>query len=136
MKIEKLPSGSYRMRKMYKGKMYTVITDYKPTQKEAITLMSEELKKAESKAVHLTFRKAAEGYVDMKRNVLSPRTIKEYSETIKRLPKWLLELPASDVDQIHINRLVNKLSKTKSPKTVRNYHGFFNGCFRHILSKP
>lgn len=124
MKIEKLPSGSYRMRKMYKGKMYTVITDYKPTQKEAITLMSEELKKAESKAVHLTFRKAAEGYVDMKRNVLSPRTIKEYSETIKRLPKWLLELPASDVDQIHINRLVNKLSKTKSPKTVRNYHGF------------
>ena len=33
MKIEKLPSGSYRIRKMYKGKTYTVIFDYKPTQK-------------------------------------------------------------------------------------------------------
>ena len=37
MKIERLPSGSYRIRKMYKGKIYSVITDYKPTQKEAIT---------------------------------------------------------------------------------------------------
>lgn len=124
MKIEKLPSGSYRMRKMYKGEMYTVITDYKPTQKEAITLMSEELKKAESKVVHLTFQKAAESYVDMKRNVLSPRTIKEYSETIGRLPKWFNDLVVSDISQIEINRLVNELSKTKSPKTVRNYHGF------------
>ena len=43
MKIEKLPSGSYRIRKMYKGKMYTVITEYKPTQKEAIALMSDKL---------------------------------------------------------------------------------------------
>lgn len=36
MKIEKLPSGSYRIRKMYKGKSYQIVTDYKPTQKEAI----------------------------------------------------------------------------------------------------
>ena len=60
MKIKKLPSGSYRIRKMYKGKMYTVITDYKPTQKDAINLMSDELKKAESKALHLTFQRTAE----------------------------------------------------------------------------
>lgn len=124
MKIEKLPSGSYRMRKMYKGKMYTVIKDYKPTQKEAMELMTAELKKADSKSSYLTFQKAAESYVDMKRNVLSPRTVKEYSETIGRLPAWFNEIVASDISQIEINRLVNELSKTKSPKTVRNYHGF------------
>ncbi len=124
MKIEKLPSGSYRIRKMYNGKTYTVITDYKPTQKEAITLMSDKLKKTESKAEHLTFQKAAESYVNMKRNVLSPRTIKEYSETIGRIPEWFRELITTDITQIEINRLVNELSKTKSPKTVRNYHGF------------
>ena len=33
MKIEKLPSGSYRIRKMYKGQMYAVVFDEKPTQK-------------------------------------------------------------------------------------------------------
>ena len=31
MKIEKLPSGSYRIRKMYKGQMYTVVFNEKPT---------------------------------------------------------------------------------------------------------
>ncbi len=126
MKIEKLPSGSYRIRKMYKGKMYTVITEYKPTQKEAIALMSDKLKATESKSVHLTFQKAAESYVDMKRNVLSPRTIKEYSETTGRLPNWFNDLIVSDITQIEINRLVNELSKNKSPKTVRNYHGFIS----------
>lgn len=60
MKIEKLPSGSYRIRKMYKGKMYTVIFDYKPTQKEAMQAMAEELDKVSStKGERLTFEKAA-----------------------------------------------------------------------------
>ena len=40
MKIEKVPSGSYRVRKMYKGKMYTVIFEGKPTQKQAMLEMA------------------------------------------------------------------------------------------------
>lgn len=126
MKIEKLPSGSYRIRKMYKGKTYTVVTDYKPTQKEAIQLMAYELDKVLGRHEHMTFRKAAEEYVSMKRNVLSPRTIKEYSETPDRLPDWWNDLPLSDITQVEINRLVNEISKDKSPKTVRNYHGFLS----------
>ena len=46
MKIEKLPSGSYRIRKTYKGQTYTVIFDSKPTQKEAMLAMAKELEKA------------------------------------------------------------------------------------------
>lgn len=126
MKIEKLPSGSYRIRKMYKGKTYTVTFDRKPTQKEAIKAMSAELDKAQSKQSIITFKEAATGYVDMKRNVLSPRTIKEYSDTAGRLPEWFKELRISDITQIEINKLVNTLSKDKSPKTVRNYHGFIS----------
>ncbi|MBD5555169.1 MAG: tyrosine-type recombinase/integrase [Roseburia sp.] len=133
MKIEKLPSGSYRIRKMYKGKTYTVITDYKPTQKEAIELMAEKLKKEETKSEHLTFQKAAESYVDLKRNVLSPRTIKEYSETVNRLPEWFLKLPVTDISQVDIDRLVNAMSKDKSPKTVRNYHGFVTAVLGRFL---
>ncbi len=124
MKIEKLPSGSYRIRKMYKGKTYTVVFDYKPTQKEAMQAMAAELDKVKEKHESMTFEKAAESYVNMKRNVLSPRTIKEYSETAKRFPEWFRKLPISDINQIEINRLVNDLSKGKTPKTVRNYHGF------------
>lgn len=126
MRIEKLPSGSYRIRKMYKGQTYTVIFDYKPTQKEAMQAMAVELDKIKTTCTKMDFQKAAESYVDMKRNVLSPRTIKEYSETAKRFPEWFLKLPVSDITQIEINHLVNELSKNKSPKTVRNYHGFIS----------
>ncbi len=126
MKIEKLPSGSYRVRKMYKGKMYSVTFEDKPTQKEALKAISDELDKIKYTSRPMTFSEAACGYVDMKRNVLSPRTIKEYAETGKRLPDWFKSLKISDISQIEINRLVNELSKDKSPKTVRNYHGFIS----------
>lgn len=124
MKIEKLPSGSYRIRKMYKGKMYTVTFEGKPTQKEAMLAMAKELEKVQNVKTNMTFYKAAESYVDMKKNVLSPKTIKEYSEKAKRIPEWFCELPVSDISQVEINKLVNQLSKGRSPKTVRDYHGF------------
>ena len=38
MKIEKRGENSYRIRKMYKGQMYTVTFEHKPTQKEAMPL--------------------------------------------------------------------------------------------------
>ncbi|MCM1092121.1 MAG: site-specific integrase [Butyrivibrio sp.] len=124
MKIEQLPSGSYRIRKMYKGETYTVVTDYKPTQKEALQLMAAELDKVKANDKHLTFKQACERYVDMKRNVLSPKTTKEYSEMPKRLPDWWNRLLISDISQADINKLINQLALTKAPKTVRNYHGF------------
>lgn len=124
MKIEKLPSGSYRIRKMYKGKTYTVTFPYKPTQKDAMQAMAAELDKAKDRTPAINFLTAAQSYVDMKRNVLSPKTIKEYSEMASRYPEWFQILPVSEISQAEINRMVNELSKNKAPKTVRNYHGF------------
>lgn len=40
----------------------------------------------------MNFKKSAESYVDIKRNFLSPRIIKEYSETASRMPEWFCEL--------------------------------------------
>lgn len=136
MKIEKLPSGSYRIRKMYKGKTYTIVTGYKPTQKEAIQLMASELNKVQDNCQRMTFTKAAESYIDMKRNVLSPKTVKEYIGMAKRLPEWFCTLLISDITQVEINQLVNELCRSKSPKTVRNNHGFLTavlGTFRPTL---
>lgn len=124
MKTEKRGPDSYQARKMYKGQMYTVTFDHKPTQKEAITAMAKELERIRNANTQMTFQRAAESYVDMKRNVLSPRTIKEYSEKIKRFPEWFRKIPVSDITQIEINKLVNEISKGRSPKTIRDYHGF------------
>ena len=131
MKIEKLPSGSYRVRKMYKGENYSLVFDHKPTQKEALQAISAVLDKIKTKYDQLTFRVAAGEYVETKRNVLSPKTVKEYIEMPKRFPDWFNNLPLAEITQVDINRIVNELSK--SLKTVRNYHGFISavlGTFR------
>lgn len=133
MKIEKLPSGSYRIRKMYKGKTYSVVFDRKPTQKEAVQAIAKELDKVREHQSVITFKEAASGYIDMKKNVLSPSTVKEYSNTANRIPDWFKELRIMDITQIEINKLINGLSEKKSPKTVRNYHGFISavlGAYR------
>ena len=136
MKIEKLPSGSYRIRKMYKGQSYTVITEYKPDQKEATRLLAAELEKIKTEKTRMTFKQAAEKYVDMKRNVLSPRTIKEYSRMCDRLSDWFTSMQIANIDQVSVNKQVNELACNKSPKTVSCLHGFITavlGVYRPDL---
>lgn len=70
---------------MYKGQMYTVVFDEKPTQKEAMQAMAAELDKIKSKKYHLTFAEAAQQYTEIKEHVLSPKTVKEYLEIPNRL---------------------------------------------------
>ena len=42
-KIEKLPSGSYRVRKMYKGKKVSMTFDKKPTESDIMVAFSEKI---------------------------------------------------------------------------------------------
>lgn len=129
MKIEKLPSGSYRIRKMYKGQTYTVITDYKPTQKEALKLMTAELDrvKPESQSQkHVTFQEASAGYIDVKRNVLSPSTIAGYERVSRALSGQFRKLLVSDISVLDVQKEINDYSVGRSPKTVRNAHCFIS----------
>lgn len=126
MKIEKLPSGSYRMRKMYKGEMYTVITDHKPTQKEAIQLMADELDKVQEKHRRMTFRTAAEECLRSKQNVLSPATVRGYRSAMKAISDRFMDENIHDITAMDVQSEINRLAKKRSPKTVRNYHGFIS----------
>lgn len=126
MKIEKRGNGSYRVRKMYKGKMYTVTFDYKPTQKEAMQAMAAELDKVQGKRSGMTFREAATEYIESKRNVLSPATIRGYSGILRQLPESFLSKNVHDITALDVQAQVNQISKDRTPKTVRNYHGFIS----------
>ena len=128
MKIEKLPSGSYRIRKMYKGQTYTVIFEYKPTQKEAMQAMAAELGKVkgDGKQAHMTFQAAASQYIESKRNILSPSTIRGYAAIISQLPKPFMEKNIHDITALDVQAEINHVAKRCSPKTTRNYHGFLS----------
>ncbi len=134
MKIEKRGAGSYRVRKMYKGQMYTVTFDRKPTQKEAMQAMAQELDKVHKKHTSMTFKIAGEEYIESKRNVLSPSTLRLYRITLNNLSDKFSSINIHDISMIDIQLEINRLSKDHSPNTVRNYHGFISavlGTFRN-----
>ncbi len=126
MKIEKLPSGSYRVRKMYKGKTYTVVFEKKPTQKEAVQAMASELDKVQEKHKSMTFQTAAEAYIESKRNVLSPSTIRGYMGIMRQIPEKFLSENVHDITALDVQVEINRMAKGHSPKTVRNHHGFIS----------
>ena len=106
MKIEKRASGSYRVRKMYKGQMYTVTFDHKPTQKEAMQAMAAELNKVQTKHESMTFRAAAEKYMASKKNILSPSTIRGYATIIKQIPETFLAKNIYDITALDVQELI------------------------------
>ena len=130
MKIEKLPSGSFRIRKMYRGQSYSVVFDHKPTQKEVMQSISAELEKEHVRSAHITFETAAGRYIQSKANIISPSTEREYLGTIKRLSDKFKLLPICDITRQDIQKEVNRLSENLAPKTVRNYHGFISAVLK------
>lgn len=131
MTIEKLPSGSYRIRQMEHGRMYSLTVPYKPKTKEAFELIQAKINRSEDNP--MTFREAAEKYMEAKSNVLSPSTIKAYDSMLRALPSWYADVDISNVDNYLMQRLVNELSTIKKPKTVRNTYGFCTAVIRLFL---
>jgi integrase len=124
--LEELPSGSLRLRKMYNGETFTLIFESKPQEKEIIKLLSLEMEKIQVKKERMTFKTAAESYIDAKRNVLSPTTIREYTNTVSRLSENFSQKRISSINAVDVQREINTLAQTLAPKTIRNYHGFIS----------
>lgn len=120
MTIEK-HGNKYRIRKIYKGKLYMVIVDHEPTEKEATILMAEALQNIDT-GKRGTVKLCIDEYIASKKNVLSPSTIKGYVAVERNSPEWLLDLNVYDVTQLDIQKAVNEYSSNHSPKSVRNYH--------------
>ena len=124
--LYELPSGSLRLRRMYQGITYTLVFKTKPTSKEITQALSAEMNKAHIKKEQMTFRTAAENYIELKRNILSPTTVREYTNSIDRLSKSFTSKKVSDITAIDVQKEINDLSTTRKPKTIRNYHGFIS----------
>lgn len=125
MNITKLPSGSYRIRKMENGRTYSITVPYKPGKKEADKLINEKISGADVN--RNTFLECAEEYVRGKQHTLSPATIRGYASIIKMLPEKLKNTQIGLLTAWDVQKYVDQLTaEGKSPKTVRNYHGFIS----------
>ena len=124
MKIEKLASGSYRVRKMCKGKTYAVIFDRKPSQKEALLALADEINTEAENRQRMTFKTAAERYCEAKEGVLSPSTLRGYKSIRQNISDRFSGLMINDITGEDVQREVSSYSAKHSPKSTRNFHGF------------
>lgn len=133
MTINKLPSGSYRIRQMVNGKNYSVTVPHKPTKKEAEQLIYEKINinvietgKKEKK----TFYDCAYDYIEIKSNVLSPTTVRMYRGTLNSsIPGWFSNKDIETITQQDIQKVINEYSLNHAPKTTRNLSGFISAVF-------
>lgn len=137
MKIEKLPSGSYRVRKTIDKKAYAIVFDHKPTEAEIMVEISRRIgPETTLECEGMTFEASAIQYVNLKSNVLSPSTLRDYKMYPTKLTKAFREKKIGKITALDVQFEINKLAETKAPKTVRNYHGFISavlGMFRPDL---
>lgn len=143
MKIEKRESGSYRIRKQINGKVIRITFDHRPTENEILLALGKYLDDAPVPKEMLIFSNAAKQYLEMRRNVLSPRTVKEYSELPDRLSEKFVSLNVYDITLADVQAEVNRLSEKKAPKTVKNYSSYitsviktFNRSFSGKITLP
>lgn len=135
-KAKKLPSGSWRVR-AYAGidsngkKIYKSFTA--PTKKQAEYMAAEYL--AKSKAIDAaqsdkTLSEAYARYIEIKRNTLSPATVREYTRAAAHDFPELMSLKLSRITQESVQSAVNIMAGNHSPKSVRNAHGLLSAVLR------
>lgn len=124
MTVEKLKSGSYRIRQTYNGIRYSVTVPYKPTKKECIQLIAAEMDKIQTEKTRMTFETAANRYMDTRNNVLSPSTTRGYNSILKNISEKFRKKILSDITSEEIQKEVSRYSAGRSPKSVKNMSGF------------
>lgn len=126
MKIEKLPSGSYRIRKMHKGKTFTLVLPYKPTKTEIDELLAEKIKDLQNvgSSANKTFDSYARAYIESRTNVVSPATIRTYNIKLNQVSDNFKKLKLSNITQEDVQYEINTFAGTHAPKTAKTLHGF------------
>ncbi len=125
---KKLPSGAYRcliFDHMEDGKRkYKSFTA--PTKKEAEYKATQYIMQKEDQKKTLpeyTLYDAIGNYCDLKNNVLSPSTIREYRRAQNYNYTDIKNIKLNEITNDDIQRWVNGFAKDHSPKTVKNAYG-------------
>lgn len=123
---KKLPSGNWRVN-LYIGQQdgkrkYKSFTA--STKKEAEFMAAEfNLDVKQSCFKKLTLHNAIERYIESKRNILSPSTVRGYYVILNNYCGELMKMDINDLNQELVQISINNLAADQSAKTCRNVHG-------------
>ena len=125
--LDKLPSGSWRYRKMYKGTTYTFLFDHKPTEREITLRLAERIQDEGGKSD--TLRHCITDYIENRESILSPSSIRTYRNFVSVISDALLDKDIYNITQADIQKEIKSYSQNHAPKSVRSLHGFISAIF-------
>lgn len=124
MKLEQLPSGSYRVRKMVNGVYYRITFDHKPSQKEITLALAERIQ--DESIQRGSFYKYAQEYIQNKKDVVSPATIRTYTIKLDQLSESFKNENIYEIDSNKVQREISIFAKDHAPKTTKTLYGFIS----------
>lgn len=136
MNIRKLPSGNYQIRLREKGQYYTLTIDHKPTEREALQLITAAIPNSKEK---YTLAEACEAYLESKKDIMSETTIRGYRVLIRQIDTVLAKTRINVITKPMVQAEINRYSVGHAPKTAKNFGsfiisvlGFYGYEFSHI----
>lgn len=134
-KAKQLPSGSWRCRvydnELKKQISFTSKLPGKAGKNEAELMAHEYLTGKKQKAEQgRTLGECIDEYINLKENILSPKTIAEYRRIRKNQLTELCKLHLNDIDSQDVQSFVNMLSLSKKPRTVKNAYSLVSCTLR------
>ena len=129
-KIEKLPSGNYRIR----------VYDSQTGKRKSFTSKSRNEVKAmaaryiagmdDRDSGRMTVQQAVDRYIANRSSVLSPSTEREYLQSAKRDFDDIGHIDLDTLRSEDVQAFVNRYAKTHSPKTTRNAYGLLRASIQ------
>lgn len=126
MKIEKVSTNTYRVRKLYRGVRYDLYFDHIPTEREVTIALSERYQNDDYRANKGSFELYCDKYIESRRGVCSPSTLGGYQKCKRCLSKEFKAKMLYSITQNDVQNEISWYSKGRAPKTVKNQHGFIS----------
>lgn len=131
---KKLPSGNWRVN-LYVGKSDDGKRQYKSftadTKKQAEYMAAQyNVERKEKMECKLTLYDAIKRYIESKRNILSPSTVRGYYVILNNYCPELMNIQVGDLTQEMIQLSINSMAAKFSSKSCRNTHGLIYSALK------
>lgn len=134
VKIDRLPSGSYRARVSLGDGKYKTFTgkNKKDVQLQAAEFEAEREREIvpEEPNANLTVAEAMDKYCESIKNVTSPGTYREYKRKSRECLKSIHEVKLSELTQEDVQIAINIEGEDLAGKTVRDIHGYLSATLK------
>ena len=136
VKVEPLNNHSYRLRKMYKGKQYSVVVPYLPDDKQAMKLILECIDTTPVNNKTITVKSVFDDAMAEKTKLRSVNTVSRLKTDFKRyISESFQNKKIQDIDYLYLKKYTIDIINSEKPKVkgFLNYKSVLNSIFNYAL---